>query len=234
MNYFAHGRRYTNQPYFLAGTAVPDWLSVVDRRMRLPSKRAAPALDDPDPRRAALAAGVMQHHHDDRWFHQTRAFAELSLGFAAALRAWLADDEGFRPSFLGHILVELLLDAELIREQPQQLDDYYAALESLDAAYVAEAINSLATRTNDRLAWLIPRFCSERFLYDYLEDAKLLRRLNHVMQRVGLPLLPAELIEFLPEARRQVRQRRDELLDPTAFAATAARAEPTSHPGAES
>src|SRR5688500_17142366 len=146
MNYFAHGRRFTAQPYFLAGTAVPDWLSVVDRRMRLPSKRARPVVDDPDPRRAALAGGVVQHHHDDRWFHQTRAFAELSLGFSAALRTWLSDDEGFRPSFLGHILVELLLDAELIRDEPEQLDRYYAALESLDVAFVAAAINSMATR----------------------------------------------------------------------------------------
>lgn len=215
MNYFAHGRQYTSDPYFLAGTAVPDWLSVVDRRMRVPSKRAAPALQHPDARYAALAAGVMQHHYDDRWFHQTRAFAELSLGFAARLRALLSDHEGFRPSFLGHILVELLLDAELIREQPQQLDAYYEALRSLDFDLVAAVVNAMATRTSDRLGWLISRFCGERFLYDYLEDAKLLRRLNHVMQRVGLPLLPADLLTFFPEARRQVAERRGELLAAT-------------------
>ena len=33
MNYFAHGVRFLEDPYFLAGTAVPDWLSVVDRRV---------------------------------------------------------------------------------------------------------------------------------------------------------------------------------------------------------
>ncbi len=212
MNYFTHGRQYTAEPYFLAGTAVPDWLSVVDRRMRLPSRRAVLFVDDPDPRRRALAAGVLQHHHDDRWFHQTRAFAELTLAFSAALRERLDDHEGFRPSFLGHILVELLLDAELIGEEPARLDAYYAALEQLDVEHLASAINCMATRTNDRLTWLIPRFCAERFLYDYLEDAKLLRRLNHVMRRVGLPQLPAHVSEFFPEARRLVAARRDELL----------------------
>ena len=28
VNYFAHGLRFLNRPHFLAGTAVPDWLSV--------------------------------------------------------------------------------------------------------------------------------------------------------------------------------------------------------------
>ena len=35
MNYLAHGFRFTDEPYFLAGTAAPDWLSVIDRKMRL-------------------------------------------------------------------------------------------------------------------------------------------------------------------------------------------------------
>ena len=40
MNYFAHGYAFLDDPYFLAGTAVPDWLSVIDRRMRARSKLA--------------------------------------------------------------------------------------------------------------------------------------------------------------------------------------------------
>ena len=29
MNYFAHAIRFLDDPYFLSGTALPDWLSVV-------------------------------------------------------------------------------------------------------------------------------------------------------------------------------------------------------------
>lgn len=212
MNYFAHGRDYVDSPYFLAGTAVPDWLSVVDRRMRVRGKTAARFVDDPDPRQASLAAGVVQHHEDDRWFHQSRAFVELSAQFSHHLRSLLEGDGGFRPSFLGHILVELLLDAELIRDEPARLDAYYEAFEKIDVPFLEAGINRMATRTSDRLVELIPRFCQERFLYDYGEDDSLLRRLNHVMRRVGFPLLPAEVAEFFPEARRHVRRRRSELL----------------------
>jgi hypothetical protein len=212
MNYLAHGFRFTDEPYLLAGTAAPDWLSVIDRKMRLRSKRAAEFVDDTDAQLAALARGVMQHHHDDGWFHLTAAFSELSLAFAVEIRQVLPDDEGFRPSFLGHILVELLLDATLAEEEPQRLDNYYRALDELDADTIQAAMNTLATRTSDRVATLLVRFRQERFLFDYADDERLLVRLNHVMQRVGLPLLPDDLRKLFPAMRRRVHERRHDLL----------------------
>src|SRR5579863_4782510 len=104
MNYFAHGFAHVDDPWFLAGTAVPDWLNVSDRGVRVREKQAAPLVTDVDPRVAALARGIVQHHADDAWFHVTPVFAELSWSFASRLREVLAPDEGMRPSFLGHIL----------------------------------------------------------------------------------------------------------------------------------
>jgi len=212
MNYLAHGWRFANDPYFLAGTAAPDWLSVIDRKTRLRSRVAAGFIEDADPVLAAVARGVMQHHADDAWFHATLAFNELNLAFALEIRDALPGDEGFRPSFLGHILVELLLDATLTEDQPGRLDDYYAALAALDPAATELAIDRLATRPTQRVAALIPRFIAERFLYDYLHDGKLLTRLNHVMRRVGLPQLPPSLVALFPEMRQRVRERMAELL----------------------
>ncbi len=212
MNYLAHGWRFAEQPYFLAGTAVPDWLSVIDRKMRARGKTAALFVDDADENLSALARGIVQHHRDDEWFHQTTAFNELSLAFTLQVRDALPVDDGFRPSFLGHILVELLLDATLTEEEPSRLDNYYTALAQADPAFLQGAINRLSTRQSDKVAYLVTRFLQERFLYDYAEDGKLLVRLNHVMQRAGLPQLPAELADLFPEMRDQVRLRRNELL----------------------
>src|SRR5262245_28151325 len=125
MNYLAHGWRFTGDPYFLAGTAAPDWLSVIDRKTRLRSRTAAEFVADPDPITAAVARGIVQHHADDAAFHALPAFNELNLAFAIEIRDALPGDEGFRPSFLGHILVELLLDSVLSEENPQRLDNYY-------------------------------------------------------------------------------------------------------------
>lgn len=212
MNYLAHGWRFAAQPYFLAGTAVPDWLSVIDRKMRARGKTAALFVADEDDKLASLAQGIVQHHRDDAWFHQTTAFHELSLEFTLQIRDNLPPDDGFRPSFLGHILVELLLDSTLTEEEPARLDRYYAALFQTDPVFLQSAINRLSTRQSDKVAWFISRFLQERFLYDYLEDGKLLVRLNHVMRRVGLPQLPAELSALFPGMRGKVRDRRHELI----------------------
>ena len=160
----------------------------------------------------SVARGIVQHHRDDAWFHATRAFAELSLALTVSVREHLAGDPGFRPSFLGHILVEVFLDAAIIEADPDRLERYYAALESLDPDPVSEIIQRMTTGPVPGLAAVIPRFCRERFLYDYLDDAKLLARLNRVMERVKLPILPASFVALLPTARQLVSARRDELM----------------------
>ena len=213
VNYFAHGRRFLADPYFLAGTAVPDWLSVADRRVRARARLAEPLVDDSDERVGAVARGVIQHHTDDDWFHRSRAFAELSMRFSVSIRDRLPGDRGFRPGFLGHILVEILLDAILIDDNPDDLDAYYEALYALDPIEIGAVVNRMSTRTTDRLPTLIHMFRAERFLYDYRDDEKLLTRLNHVMRRVRLRTLPNSMLEFLPEARQAVQQRASELLD---------------------
>jgi hypothetical protein len=218
MNYFGHGRHVVEDPYRLAGTAVPDWLSVVNRRVRARKKLARQFVDAADPALAAVACGIVQHHHDDDWFHRTRAFAELSWQFTAALRDLLPEDDGFRPSFLGHILVEILLDAALIEEDPARLDAYYDALESLAPERVSRCVRHMTTGDAEALPEMIRLFCSERFLYDYGDDAPLLKRLNHVLRRVRLSPVPDSLLAFLPAARQGVRQRRDELLAGEAIA----------------
>jgi hypothetical protein len=205
MNYLAHGRRFTHDPYFLAGTAAPDWLSVLDRKMRLRSKTVVHHIDDPDPQRAAFARGVMQHHADDDWFHQQQSFVELSLQFTLQIRDLLEPDDGFRPSFVGHILVELLLDACLDEDDPQLLPRYYEALAQLDPVAIQAHINALATRESFVLEKFLPRFRAEQFLADYKDDARLLYRLNQVMRRAKLMELPEVFLSLLPGARRQVR-----------------------------
>ncbi|MEX1224314.1 MAG: hypothetical protein WEA31_07180 [Pirellulales bacterium] len=230
MNYFAHACDFLDDPYFVAGVSIPDWMNVVDRRHKVRGKHAKPwvvanaecgmrsAEDSQSEIRkqqsaiARIAAGVVQHHHDDAWFHETRAFAELSMQFAAAIRECLPECDSWRTGFLGHILVELLLDAELIARDPARLDAYYASLDHVDPAIVADAVQRISGRAAPRLAELIPKFIEAKFLCDYADDEKLLKRLNQVMTRVKLATLPPEFSQVLPTARREVSRRWRELL----------------------
>ena len=240
MNYFAHGMRFTDRPYFLAGTAVPDWLSVADRRVRMRPRRVAKFVEgetcDSNPRDASnprdfgnpgdfsaksnaslVAAGVMQHLEDDRWFHKTRAFLETSDELTRMFRGLLGPEDGFRPGFLGHLVTELLLDGVLIQQNPHLIDGYYAALHEVDPEVVQRAVNRMARHETTHLAAMIALFRREQFLRDYPDPGRLLDRLNQVMRRVKLKQLPDETRTLLASGWRIVKDRAGELLPPNAF-----------------
>lgn len=213
MNYFAHAVHFLDRPYFLAGTATPDWLTVADRPVRLRLKHTEPFRNDPEPTMAEMAGGVAQHLRDDARFHDTRAFAETSLALTARVRDVLGGETGMRPAFLGHLLTELLLDAALIAENPDRLTEYYRVLDQVDPERVQAAVNRMAPRPTERLAVFIKLFLRERILWNYLEDDKLWMRLNQVMRRVRLEALPDGFVDVFPEARRLVTARKDALLE---------------------
>jgi hypothetical protein len=213
MNYFSHALPFLADPNFVAGTAVPDWLAVVDRGVRVRAKNAEPWAAHPNDVTASIARGLLQHFRDDAQFHKTRAFAETTMELSGAIGRTLAADHGFRPSFLSHVLVEVLLDWTLAEDNPGGLDAYYRALDAVDPAAVQEAVNRMSARTTDRLAPMILLFRRERILWDYGRNDKLLLRMNQVMRRVGFPPLPAGVQEILPAARQLVRRRQHELLE---------------------
>jgi hypothetical protein len=216
MNYLAHSLACLDDPYEVAGAAVPDWLGLTRPRLRCRSRYARPWVDHADPQLAAIARGVVRHHADDDWFHQTPAFGDLTLELARRIRRITGDTDGMRPSFLGHILLELLLDAALHEDRPEVLDRYYDVLATVDPSCVSQAVTEMTDADAGQLTTIITKFLELRFLYDYADDERLLFRINQVMRRVGLPPLADEFLTVLPGARELVASRRDDLLTPLA------------------
>ncbi len=222
MNYFAHALPYLSEPYFLAGTAVPDWLCVADRSVRVRKRLVDRYLrsfqnrgsveDEAEHHFQAIARGVRQHLEDDDWFHRLPSFVEISTQLGRDFRKALGPDDGFRAGFLGHIVTEMLLDRTLIQRVPRHLERYYQILADLNFDWIEQGVNKVATNPTDRLAPLVPRFLNERFLQDYLDLDKMLFRLNQVMRRVKLPMLPARIVEVLESSSQLIEQRHTELL----------------------
>lgn len=213
MNYLAHSLELFDDPAAVAGAAVPDWLGLTRPRLRCRSKHAAPHLQSHDPLLAGVARGVVRHHADDGWFHATRAFVEVSVELARRIRATVGDDSPHRPGFLGHILLELLLDARLAEADETLLPRYYEALAEVDPGDVAGAIGLMTGVDASSLAAIIARFAALEFLYDYADNRRLTMRLNQVLGRVGLPALPEQFLDMLPQARMLVAEAAPALLD---------------------
>lgn len=214
MNYLAHAYQYLSDPYFVAGTNLPDWLSVVDRKVRVRAKPAQLLISSEDKRTSRTAAGIAQHHWDDQWFHSTPIFQTLNLEFSVAIREVLSEQAGLRAGFLGHILVEILLDWKLAENQPGLLDEYYSVVETLDVLHLQQTVNRISKNPTDQLEAMVPRLVNAKFLYDYADDKKLLLRLNQVMRRVRLPELPDDLLDFFSHARSKIQDHWQTLITP--------------------
>ena len=126
---------FVDDPWFLAGTAVPDWLNVSDRGVRVRPRK--PRRGSTMPTRAwrrwpAASPSIMPTTPGST----TRPRSPNCVGsFTARLRDVLAPDDGMRPAFSGHILVEILLDAAADRPAiRQRLERYYAAPWPIDPA----------------------------------------------------------------------------------------------------
>ncbi|MEO1524822.1 MAG: hypothetical protein AAFX06_05265 [Planctomycetota bacterium] len=226
MNFLSHALPYLDQPLVAVCTAVPDWLSVIDRKIRARERMVTAVLDQSaspnqgevidqdDEALQQVAKGILAHIRDDHWFHGTAAFTETNLQLAVELRDRLPGDRGFRPMFLGHILIEVLLDAFWIRDQPELGERYYELVEACPAETIERCVNQITGKPTDRLVTTIGRFAKSRFLFDYLDDERLLFRLNQVMQRVGLAELPESLLPWIANARELVESRREQFLTP--------------------
>lgn len=214
MNFLCHALPYLDDPLLAVSTGIPDWLSVVDRKIRARRKLAQRFTDSDDRDLQTVAVGVIRHIEDDRWFHSTQAFVDTNLRLAVGLRDQLPGDNGFRPMFVGHILIEMLLDSYWIRDDRSIAERYFNSLRAVDAGLIERCVNSITQRPTDKLAPLIRQFTEMQFLYDYLDHGKLLFRINQVMRRVGLTQLPETLLDWLADADKLVESRRQRLLTP--------------------
>jgi hypothetical protein len=206
-----------DRPEFVAGTAVPDWLSVVDRQVRMRPKIVEPWLDHADPLTAEVAAGIQQHLYDDGWFHTTRGFAEVTAELGRKFRDAIGPDDGFRCGFLGHIVTEMLIDSVLIDAAPQRLDEYYATLARVDPRLIERTVNGISPTPARHLAEFIALFLRERILVDYQDASRLLLRLNQVLRRVKLLPLPERASCVLDAGRDLIGSRLRDLLPPEQF-----------------
>lgn len=212
MNFLCHALPYLDQPVVAVCTGVPDFLSVIDRKIRARGRMATPFLHSEDPITRDVAAGILAHIRDDHWFHGGETFVRMNLEFAVELRDRLPGDAGFRPTFVGHILIEMLLDANYLLEAPSLVDRYYHLFSEVPIASIQRSINQITGKPSNQIASTLGRFAETKFLYDYASDESLLVRLNQVMKRVGLAPLPPAVGDWLPQARSRVRANHHRLL----------------------
>lgn len=213
MNYLAHSLAFLGASsssaanadgllfWRVAGTSLPDWLRVVDKHARL-RPEVLNAVNTADARWLALREGAQRHHDDDRAFHLDEAFDAHAADLARRIRAVAPT---VRASTLGHVLTEMLVDAELMRADATLLSRYHDGLDALDVEVIADFSRDATGRPLQDLPTLIERFRRSRFLGSYLDDDGLYDCLHGVCRRAGLEPPPrAAMLPVLTVARDEL------------------------------
>ncbi len=212
MNFLAHGYRWLDRPYFLAGTALPDWIVLADRTLRIRMSLLRRWCHGGDPV-AEVARGMIQHLRDDVIFHSSPVFAWASAKLADQVHEVLQEPPGsLLPAFLGHLLTELLLDAAIARGNYGIVSRYYGVLASIPVEELQGIVETIVGRPAARLTPMIRRFLAAQVVWDYLDDRSCVNRVNQILRRVGFSPICDRLSGVLPAARGLIHRQRERLL----------------------
>ncbi len=186
-------------PAYIVGSALPDLIGLAAPRVRLRRDPLAPNNGGTGKLRfgpssailappllgagGAISAGVRAHLATDAAFHKTAAFAEAQAEVGALLDG--AGFEGIRVRrfFVAHVLVELVLDAVLLRADPALGEQFYAAFASADFDAVTRWTEGETGKPLPRLPDVLARFAASRYLLSYATDEGVATGLSRTCQR---------------------------------------------------
>jgi len=213
VNFLSHGLlvRKANSDGVLIGSALPDLAPLADRKLRMTPRRIEhlESLGGHD-----VARGCRHHRAVDRAFHHGKPFLDAQKQVEAAL------PEGPLPlprTLLAHVLVEIGIDAEVLRAYPEFATRTYPdAFETYDWAALFGRMQEVCRAPTVALEGLVSRFDSGAFLRTYATDDGVLDRFHGMVLRLGRPGLTPESRDALRPAvalaRKVSREGFDELM----------------------
>lgn len=167
-----------NSPLFAAGLIIPDltpgfskiYNSVVSKM----EEPLPPPLQD-------VHRGILRHYAGDKWFHASEAFHRSeNRAMHFFIEAGL-DRSRLRLSVIAHLAVEMLIDRQLVLEQPEICFEFYALVEKADEKQIENYFNTLQQPlAKQHFFHTFNFFKQKRFLLLFTELENVLFGLNKV------------------------------------------------------
>lgn len=191
MNFLSHFYHELpcDDPYFAAGLMLPDILSNYSYRagsvVKLHPWKLAPAAASVH---AALTEGVKTHYAVDEAFHPSDFFVENTHFIRGLMTDYPFECFPRRRYAIDHILLEIILDRAILNQKMDVCHQLYTLLDNVELPRVAEMLHQNGLNGHaDKAAAHFGRFRQERFIYDYVNDYRLVGLIGHINQRLGNP-----------------------------------------------
>ena len=152
----------------------------------------------------ALTAGIRSHLAADTAFHKSLAFAEAQSKAGQFLAAAGFAEIRVRRFFVAHIMVELALDAALLRETPHLGVEFYDAFSAADYGSITLWTEAAIAHPLPNLPSVLVRFANSRYLMHYLSDEGVAQGLSLLCTRARQDSFEGENFTRLTDAVGQM------------------------------
>jgi len=187
MNFLSHFYldQHVDDSLYIVGIATPDLLSIFDSNVRLKERKLPiPMENSATPEQLSIYNGALRHFHVDRIFHSSDFFHKETQLISRLLKAEFKDPPIHRGFFIGHILLELVMDRILVQKDINLVHRYYTHFEKFGVKLMEQKTEWLCRRPLPGYDAFLVRFIERKHLHyykdwDFLKDI-LRRMLNYV------------------------------------------------------
>lgn len=182
MNFLSHYYfdKDTN-PYQILGSVLPDLFKNATKVRLHPEKN--PSAFMANPKVSKIFMGWNNHLAVDKYFHNSTFFFENTARIKIDIKPML-EESLFRPSFLAHITLELILDHLLLTQQIVHVDAFYTALQNVEEEVIEEFLTISGVIDSRDFMRFFTSFMKSRYLFKYEQTASISYALNQICMRV--------------------------------------------------
>lgn len=186
MNFLSHHFLVRHHPsgIFRAANVLPDLLRVSNPSLKIFGSRNL--LADSSPQEMAIRDGILNHFKTDRLFHDLPVFRIHVERLKKSLKTVFEDHRGTRLFFLSHILVEMILDRIILKEDLILGENFYHDLKMLDEQWVHTSMAGFQKYDGRQFSYHLKRFIESEYLFSYREDEALFYAVNRIHKSVGM------------------------------------------------
>lgn len=133
-----------------------------------------------------LLKGCLQHYHSDKKFHGSLFFHKYYGLLNDEIKNIGLSDEVERKWFIAHIMLELLIDRVILRDNKILLDSFYESLQNVNEISLSDFLKLSGMKNDDEFFKFFNHFRSVQYIYFYADNIKFMYSLNRIMMRANV------------------------------------------------
>jgi hypothetical protein len=185
MNYLTHFLidHKKDNPNYNFGLALPDLVNISRRGWRAESQ-SFPVLNK---NVNEIWNGYQQHFAADAQFHNSELFEKHSKRLRKEFEDQGLNQPGIRLFFVGHVLLEMLLDRHIVKTRRGIADMFYDQLNLVIYSDIESFFMAAGDTIPEKFLEFFERFKDSKYLYSYAENEGMFYALNRLLRRTGQP-----------------------------------------------